>query len=347
MALNWFILCAQKSVIMIDNTTGYYEVAVHPNNINVWYQSLLKRKVGLSHSSVISKLENLSKQCPENLIDNYHNNIISKNAKKKITRSLDYLIYFAQPKQLPKTLHGKGLFFQLNFITLTLASSQCHSDLELKKQIFEPFLNSLRQKWKVKYYVWRTEKQANGNMHWHICTDKFIHWAELRAVWNNHQNKLGYVDRYRENMREWHANGFNFRPELSKNWPLTKQLKAYKEGILHDWNQPNSTDIHSLKLVTNVRAYFVKYMTKNEQNLEILGRLWGCSENLSHIEGARDVLAGHIEDELCQLMKNQECQVYKTDFFTCVFFDHLILNSGSYPYLYKLFEDYIASKFSP
>jgi hypothetical protein len=330
---------------MNEPKNGYYELAMHPNQINIWYQSILPRKFHPSISRVISKIQNQAEPIPENLLDNYHHNKVSKTAAKKITKAIDYLVYLAQPKQLPKTLHGKGLLFQINFITLTLASSQCHSDKVLKQKIFEPFLNSLRQKWNVKYYVWRVEKQNNGNIHWHICTDKFIHWAELRQVWNNHQNKLGYVDRYRENMRVWHKNGFNFRPEISANWPLSKQLKAYKEGILHDWNNPNSTDVHSLKLITNVRAYFIKYMVKNSQCIEILGRLWGCSENLSNIGGARDIIAGCVSDELNHLIKNQKCRVYEAEFFTCIYFDQAIISASLYPYLFSIFEQFIKKRF--
>lgn len=282
---------------------------------------------------------------PDQFLNNSHRGKISVIAAKKITRAIDYLVYLAQPKKLPHTLHGKGLTWRVNFITLTLSSPQIHSDNEIKSNLLEPFLNTMRQRWKVINYIWRAEKQANGNLHFHIISDKFIPWSELRDVWNALQQKLGYVSRYRENQLTWHKDGFRYRPELAKTWPRSKQLKAYKAGIVHDWHNPNSTDVHSLRQINNVRAYFIKYLTKSYQSTNIDGRLWGCSYALSNVKGARGFAEGRISTEIDQLLQMKGVKKYESQYFTAIYFDSQILQSGLLPEISEIFEAYLSELF--
>jgi hypothetical protein len=340
----------------LECPTCYYSVAVHPSNINIWYTSILgRRKIPGAQALTLKDFNNVPelfevdvRECslkPEQFKDNSHHGIISKIAAKKITRAIDYLVYIAKPKELPNTLHGKGFKFKLNFITLTLSSVQIHSDSDIMNEIFQPFLNTLRQKFKVNNYVWRAEKQANGNIHYHICTDKFIHWNEIRNSWNKHQQKLGYVSRYRDEMHAFHINGINYRLDLLKVWPLVKQEKAYIEGVKHDWDNPNSSDVHSLKHVNNIRAYFIKYMTKSGQSSNIEGRLWGCSVNLSKLVGGQTELCAEIEDEVLKLINSKKAHFYKKDFYSCLFFEASVINKRDFPNLFFLLNTYIKSVF--
>ncbi|GAH86291.1 unnamed protein product, partial [marine sediment metagenome] len=61
-------------------------------------------------------------------------------------------------------------------------------------------------------YVWRAEKQENGNIHFHFIVDNFIPWNELRNTWNRIQQNLGYISRFSEAQRLKHINGFSFDP---------------------------------------------------------------------------------------------------------------------------------------
>lgn len=283
---------------------------------------------------------------PENLRDNNHHGKISDQARKKITRAVDYMVYLSPRKKFSHAYEGKTGEFILNFITLTLSSQQIHTDNEIKSIILEPFLNTCRQKWKITHYLWRAEKQENGSIHFHIIANRFVPWNELRNMWNLHQQKLGYVTRYRNNQKAWHRDGFKFRPDLAKKWNYTAQLKAYKDGILHDWANPNSTDVHSLKLVGNVRAYLTKYITKSEQSENITGRLWGSSENLAHLNGGRTYAEGNAADEIDRMISRSDVRYFKSDFFSCLFFDPGTLFSGEFPILADLFETYIRDHFS-
>lgn len=130
------------------------------------------------------------------------------------------------------------------FVTVTLSSRQIHCDKTIKRECLNHFLIYLKRNYGVVNYIWKAELQDNGNIHYHILTDKYIPWQELRDLWNSAQNRLGYVDMFQ-----------------------------------HD--NPNSTDIHSLRKVKNVMSYVAKYMTKKESTLRpICGHSWGRSDGM-------------------------------------------------------------------
>jgi hypothetical protein len=340
----------------MNEIKGYYQLSIHPTRINQYYVSLERRSGSHSKTDFHEETDHLAEtgssysdpvasKLPEQFRDHYHYGKISKTAERKINRAIDYLTYLAQPKRLPNTLHGKGLSFRLNFITLTLSSPQIHSDHEIMSRLFSPFLQSLRQKWHVTNYIWRAERQSSGGLHYHIITDKFIPWSELRDVWNRHQQNLGYVTRYRANQLEWHREGFRPRPELYKKWSIEKQRKAYNEGCRHDWNSPNSTDVHSLLRISNVRAYFKKYMTKSGQSNDIAGRLWGCSLSLTDLKGATVAIYSSIDDELGILEKQESIINFKGEFFTTIYVTPAEFLRLGCKELYDIFESYIRERF--
>jgi hypothetical protein len=252
----------------------------------------------------------------------------------------------ANNKVLPDTAHGKSYKFKVAFITLTLPSKQIHSDNYIKETCLNQLLVELRIRYKVRNYLWRAEKQKNGNIHFHILVDKFIPWSELRDRWNRIINKLGYVDNYRTEMKEWHKNGFNVRKDLLKHWDYQKQIKAYQKGKINDWSSPNSTDIHSLHKINNVKDYICKYCTKNETNSEVQGRMWGCNYELSDIKGACEIVDQEIKSELNELISEFKPRVYTSDYFSVIHISVHKLNNTKYQNLYNIFYKYLIDKFS-
>jgi hypothetical protein len=227
-----------------------------------------------------------------------------------------------------------------------LSSNQIHTDNEIKSNLLNQFLIEAKNKWKVKNYLWRAEKQKNGNIHFHILTDKFIPWNELRNVWNRIQNKLGYVDSYREEMLEFHKGGFQVREALLAKWDYKSQIKAYKAGCASDWNNPNSTDIHSLRLISDTKAYVMKYVAKDEQAGETIGRMWGCSYDLTNITGARVVVDSLIGDELRSAFRKIKPEFYKGEHFTVIYFTPRQLCEAGAVNALRVFSDYLLEKFN-
>jgi len=318
----------------MDDRIVYNSISVHPRQINVYFQSLTP-----------GRRPDQSGKRPQQFENNSHQNKISPIAYKKISRAIDYLVYVARPKSLPNTYHGKGIRFKLAFVTLTLSSTQVHTDQEIKSALLNQFLIELQTKWKVDNYIWRAEKQKNGNIHFHIVCDKFIPWNDLRNTWNRIQQKLGYVTRYRENRRLWHRTGFHFNPQLAPQWSYKAQRKAWREGLRSDWQNPNSTDVHSIRHVRKVNAYFKKYMTKQGEEVEVSGRLWGCSYTLSRIHGARTDLWSKLEDELNTIRHLPGTYVVREKWYTIFYVDIEDLPRYNINLIPLLFNEYIKDTF--
>jgi hypothetical protein len=148
----------------------------------------------------------------------------------------------------------KGKKSTITFVTLTLSSKQMNDDNFIKRFMLGSFVKKIKDNESVENYFWRAEPQKNGNIHFHIITDTYIPYNNIRTYWNRIQEKFGYI-------------------------------KPFIEKFGH--NNPNSTDIHKVKEVKNVSAYLCKYVAKKDEEKEsrkIEGRIWGCSDNLKELK---------------------------------------------------------------
>ncbi len=175
--------------------------------------------------------------------------IISFKANKSIKLAIDWLLTITKEKVLVRKNKEVKYNFKLNFITLTLSSPQVHSDQFIKKNMLNQFLIELNQKYKCENYLWRAESQKSGRIHFHIVSDVFVPWEEMRNNWNRIQNKYGYIDRY--------------------------TAKTGKQN-------PNSTDVHSIKNIKDLPAYLAKYCNKNSNGEKVLS-----FRNKKRLEAAR------------------------------------------------------------
>lgn len=207
-------------------------------------------------------------------------NEISENSIKRLRKAIDYLIYLTSEKiiQGKKTIskdisfeinktqgqkHETGLKYKLTFITLTLPATQTHDDKTIKNKLLNTFLNDFRRKYKTDLYIWKSEKQQNGNIHFHIITNQFIRHELIRSSWNRVLENLGYITAYQLNRKEYFKNGFRVTENKNDKRTEEQQRKAYEKGVLEDWRNPNSTDIQALKNIKNIQAYITKYVVKS------------------------------------------------------------------------------------
>jgi hypothetical protein len=278
-------------------------------------------------------------------VNNSHAGKVSVVARRKISKAVRYLLFLANDKYLPDTAHGKAYKFRLGFLTLTLPSSQIHTDQEIKEKCLNQLFIEMRRKWNVHNYIWRAEKQKNGNIHFHILVDKFVPWSELRDCWNRIVNKLGYVDRYRDEMRAFHSGSFTVRRDLLKTWTYKAQVKAYQKGKANDWSSPNSTDVHSVHTVKNIQAYIVKYCTKDEQSADLKGRLWGCNQELSNLKGCQLVVDNSFQSAIDELILSKNPEVYNGEYFSVIYASPQQLSELSNKDLFNAFGAYLIEHF--
>jgi hypothetical protein len=172
----------------------------------------------------------------------------------------------AIPKTVRNPFNGRYFTFEVNFVTLSLASKQIHSDQVIKSKLLDSLLKESKRRWNVDHYIWKAEKQKNGSIHFHILTDVFIPYNELRNVWNRIQGKLGYIAGYRKARLDEHKHGFHYNPKYAEywhhknkpkayKWDYNKQLKAYHVGNQTGWDNPNSVDVHSLEYIGNIACF--------------------------------------------------------------------------------------------
>lgn len=160
---------------------------------------------------------------------------LSNKAKQRLTIAIELLASAAQTKRLYWHEEKRYISYKLNFVTLTLPSSQIHTDGQIQLQILKPFLRWWRDRNPSLLYIWKAEVQDNGNIHFHITSNSFIHHQVLRRHWNKNCERLGYISR-----------------SVSNN--------------------PNSTDVHALKSIKNISAYLAAYVTKKDTYTKALRR---------------------------------------------------------------------------
>ena len=155
---------------------------------------------------------------------------ISPGSAKNLKRCLENLIEISIEKKAVHHTSGKQFKFKINFITLTLPHHQGKwTDKDVKKMCLDTWLKSARRSFGLKSYVWRAERQHNGNIHFHIASDCYIDHVALRHSWNDRLEHCNYISRFEEK---------------------------------HGHRNPNSTDVHSVRKVQNLAAYLIKYMSK-------------------------------------------------------------------------------------
>jgi hypothetical protein len=210
---------------------------------------------------------------------------ISEKSRRKLKRTAESWLISIQEAKRQKKAHNGLKRRYVTFITLTLASTQVHSDNVIKRELLNTFIIYAIRNFNVQEYLWRAEAQANGNIHFHLFMDSYIHWRQLRDCWNTIQNRLGYVD-------------------------------AFKR--IHKHNDPNSTDIERIKSAKGASLYVTKYIAKESTYRVLEGRVWGCSDGLRTVQPFEQIADSEYFG-LINHLKNDKSKrvVYSTNY--CVY----------------------------
>jgi hypothetical protein len=201
---------------------------------------------------------------------------------------------------------------KITFATLTLPSEQRHPDTFLKKQCLDQFFIELRKKNPDLIYIWRSEKQVNGNCHFHIILNKFYDYLTLNATWNRITDKHDYVKEYTRKFSRMNLHDYISNCQWNDNATYQNLLRRYRKGVEEQWKNPNSTDIDFIKKVNNVPGYLSKEMTKKNNNggpaigeskwkFPASGKSWSCSQLLSEKQAFTGHIPLTIQNELTKL----------------------------------------------
>lgn len=177
-----------------------------------------------------------------------YSGMMTDGAEKRLRKAISLLLQSSPERIIYNPVSNSHHPFTINFITLTCSDSTIRQHKELQKTLLEPFLRWQRGRGATSY-IWKMELQQRGQPHYHITTNQFIHFQEIRDYWNNLQRKAGYLDSY------------------------ARKTKHFN---------PNSTDVHAVKDVQDLEAYLVKYIVKgvSQSGAAQKGKVWDCSKNL-------------------------------------------------------------------
>ena len=251
-----------------------------------------------------------------------YSGIICEHSRKRLRKSINLLVAQSDWKTAVHFKSNSTFKFKVNFVTLTLPAVQGDvSDKYLKSKCLDPWIKTMRRRHQLKSYVWRAERQFNGNLHFHITTDTYLPFDSIRDVWNHQLSKCRIMDDH-----------------------------ISKHGHAH----PNSTDIHSVQKINNIAAYMVKYMSKDSKthladlneklrrsgkapivpevhpfqkiadqpkwDSPIDGKVWDCSKNLKSKDSCTLVIDSEVDQELQTIADHLPDNTFSTDYCTMIYF---------------------------
>lgn len=288
-----------------ENLVQFYpnRITVSPRISRDWTQ-LLERRAGL-HSS----LQNLALQ---------KSTVNLSPASKKSIRDSIFSMYQLSPPRTIKAANGKFIYnFRQSFVTLTLPSTQIHSDVEIKKCL-NSFLTNIRRSFKVENYVWKAELQQNENIHFHLSFDKYIHFQAIRYYWLLAIKPLGYVAAYSAKFSamtlQEYARYRGLDPVECKD--------AFIQGVRSRWESPNCVDVKSVTTASSVSNYLGKYFAKNDDSgidasrIAAFGKVWARSSSLSRLQYKNKFQYSEIKEFIRQLVAMGAVKKVVYDFST-------------------------------
>ncbi|MGL4901444.1 MAG: rolling circle replication-associated protein [Shewanella sp.] len=214
---------------------------------------------------------------------------VTQGAKKRIKKAIQTLVAISNTQEVHHPEWTYPIKFRLTFITLTLPSDQGSiSDKEFINQLLPKFLRECSRKDNLKHYIWKAERQKNGNIHFHITTNVFIHYQVVQDRWNNVLRSTNLINEFKQK---------------------------------HGHTNPHSTEIKAVRNINQIERYLQKYYMKKNQYDEIIeGKIWDCSLSLKSVPWPRMTITNQLFDHLNSIIPLVDEQVIEMDKCSIVWF---------------------------
>jgi len=206
---------------------------------------------------------------------NAYSGQMTSGAIKRLTRCVSLLVQKSKNRMIYNPVTESRHRFRIGFITLTVAEQGGDTAKEVYQKCMAPWLRWARRAGMADY-VWKAELQQRGTLHYHIATNEFLHWKDIRDTWNKYQRKAGYLTKFAQEKGHYHA---------------------------------NSTDVHAMRKVKNIERYLTKYMKKGAGAAKIQGKTWDASTNLKQAKYyATEMTPANLDKlrRICQAEKKGE-----------------------------------------
>ena len=258
-------------------------------------------------------------------------NELSPRAKRNLKKSMHWLSFLSRPRRATWSGVTKDKNYTLSFITLTLPAKQKHAHSEVTKRCLNLFFSNLRKTFGLSNYIWRAELQENGNIHYHVVIDVYIHYLAIRKYWNLALAKLGYLTLYANRFKDLSFEEYKEIRIKGGQTDIKKIRKAYRYGNSTHWLSPNTTDVHKTRNIKNVIGYICKYLTKDQKktgnadynkSLKALnGRLWFCSQSISRLKNVKITFNPNSYANYLSLKKLEKTYKKTFDYAECCYFN--------------------------
>lgn len=306
---------------------------VYPNRLSVYnarstdYSTMCNSFV----SSYSEKKQN--KNSLLNLSKKKSSLVLSRNSKNNLLQSVSCLVAYSTPRTIFRKNRNPVYNYRASFLTLTLPSDQTESDIEIKKCL-NLFFTDLRRVYNLKNYIWRSEIQKNGNIHFHIVIDIYIDFYVLKNYWLKALRHTTQVRRYTEKFskmtyKEYRALRIDNHIKYHSDRPMLTEeqiVKAYAYGKRTEWSYPPVLDIRSVKNVNAVSFYVAKYMSKSSQcelskeRIEDFGKVWGRSTSLVKVKFQFPVVLEDLKEFIHELISTNSVFTKVYDYSTVHYF---------------------------
>lgn len=285
---------------------------------------------------------------------------LSRSGRSRMKQRCGYLFYHASDKVIHNTVKNYSYKLKLNVITLTLTQEQFHDDSFFKRKLYKNFIDALRKRYPGLSYVWRAETQENGNLHFHILTDHYIPIWYVNGLWLGILRRHGYKTTVEKpdphNMGEtvW----VNLNPvdveKVRNEKDLGRYIRKYMAKGLDDSTLPelrkklqtlykeihfcsSATDRHTL----SIDIAKIKKAVSIMERRKVIGKIWGCSDNLV-LKPYRSAVDWITEEDRERLLSLKEIHSEKYTKVLGIESFTLFLNGFSQEFTDKLLEYYNA-----
>lgn len=224
---------------------------------------------------------------------------VTAGAKKRMLTALDFLVQRSPKQRIFNQTTEKFFDFRLNFITLTVTNSKRLIEAhEAYEALLSKTLIYFKRKFGVKDYLWKAEKQKNGQIHYHIASNTFLPQNFVRWKWNKVCKEEGLLDTF------------------------AKQYGHFN---------PASTEVTSIVHVQDAKAYIAKEFAKKEgKDYVVKGKVWDANDELKRkmfsenmtaetfykIQGGvlrKEIIVKSLEDSRCELYLTPSPEKYLSD----------------------------------
>lgn len=281
----------------MDNFIRYTQFSVKDNQLICYVQSNVgNRAFNYVHFDTDVSLRRTYK--------GFMTNCAIRMIYKRISLFNQACEFYNEYLRVDKTLYMKKLVM----VTVTLSQAQFHSDKFIKQYLLRDFLLYLRAEFNVVNYIWKAEKQKNGNIHFHILIDRYVDQELIQEAWNTIQNSYGYMSEY--------------------------------YAVHHHCDAP-STDIHICKSKSKTVKYMAKYLCKSDMQGFIDGSVWRCSESLLYLTNYTDVMDTELQSLLDDLESSGTVETFENEWVKSYIFKAAINCSSLTPYYNKTFHRFL------